>query len=146
MAKAVARPKVLVDLNVVLDVLQERQPHYSSSAKVWAAIEEGHLEGFVAAHSVTTLFYILNRHLSWTQVTAILHDLTSVFSIAKVDGETIQKALSFGWKDFEDGVQMAAAIGAGASFLITRNPKDFETTPVPTLRPAELPAILQTPS
>lgn len=36
---------VLVDLNVILDVLAQRQPHYVSSALVWAAVETGIVSG-----------------------------------------------------------------------------------------------------
>ncbi len=141
-----SRHAVLLDLNIVLDVLQKRKPHYAASAKIWAAVEEGRLEGSVAAHSVTTLFYLLSQHLEWAEAIAAIHDLVSVFSVAKVDEAVIQNALSYGWKDFEDAVQMAAAADVEADFLVTRNPKDFKAGPVAVLEPAELPAILQAPS
>ena len=141
-----SRPSVLLDLNIVLDVLQKRKPHFDASAKVWAAVEEGRLLGSVAAHSVTTLFYLLSQHLTWAKAIAAVHDLVSVFSVAKVDEAVIHDALSYGWKDFEDAVQMAAAADVEADFLITRNPKDFKAGPVAVLEPAELPAILQAPS
>jgi predicted nucleic acid-binding protein len=140
-----ARATVLVDLNVLLDVLQKREPHYPASAKVWAAIEEGRLRGFIAAHSVTTLFYLLARHLSWSEALDAIRDLLGVFSVAQVDEAVIQEALAFGWQDFEDAVQMAAAAGVEADYLITRNPKDFEGGVISVLQPAEVPAILQTP-
>ncbi len=137
---------LLLDLNVVLDVLQKREPHYEASARVWAAVEEGDLKGFVAAHSVTTLFYLLTQHLDRNQTIAAIHDLVEVFSVARVDEVVIRHALSYGWRDFEDAVQMAAAAGVDADFLITRNPKDFPAGPARVLRPAELPAILPAPS
>ncbi len=140
------RHTLLLDLNVVLDVLQRREPHFEASARVWAAVEEDRLRGFVAAHSVTTLFYLLTRYLDRNQAVAAIHDLVGVFSIASVDETVIRHALSYGWKDFEDAVQMAAAAGVEADFLITRNPKDFSTGPVAVLQPAELPAILPAPS
>ncbi len=140
-----AQRSVLVDLNIVLDVMQRREPHYTASAEVWAAVEEGRLVGFVAAHSVTTLFYLLSRELTWAEAVAAIQDLLTVFSVARVDEEILRVALSYQWKDFEDAVQMAAASGVGANFLITRNPKDFAGGLVAVLQPAELPAILQQP-
>ena len=50
--------RVLVDVNVVLDVLLDRQPHVEASAAVWAAIETGSSEGLLAAHAVTTIHYL----------------------------------------------------------------------------------------
>ena len=53
---------VLVDLNVVLDILAQREPHYISSSQVWAAIETERAGGWLAAHTMTTLHYLLGRH------------------------------------------------------------------------------------
>ena len=100
-----SRPILLLDLNVVLDVLQKREPHYEGSARVWAAVEDGRAKGFMAAHSVTTLFYLLARYLNRNLATAAIRDVVEVFSVAQVDEAVIRHALSYGWKDFEDAVQ-----------------------------------------
>ena len=44
-----SKPKVLIDLNVILDVLQKREPFYALSARVLACAETGLVEGIVAA-------------------------------------------------------------------------------------------------
>ncbi|MGC8856850.1 MAG: PIN domain-containing protein [Anaerolineae bacterium] len=41
----------MIDLNVILDVLQKREPFYEASARLLAAIESGQVEGYVAAHT-----------------------------------------------------------------------------------------------
>jgi hypothetical protein len=58
------RLRVLIDLNVILDVLQRRQRFYDTSARALASAETGLVEGWVAAHSLTTLFYLLARYQS----------------------------------------------------------------------------------
>jgi hypothetical protein len=50
-----AKLRVLVEANVALDVLAKREPHYATSAAVWALVEQGHIEALLAAHMVTTL-------------------------------------------------------------------------------------------
>ena len=50
------QPTVLIDLNVILDVLQRREPFYAASAAILAHAENRHIRGLVAAHSFTTLF------------------------------------------------------------------------------------------
>ncbi|MBM3143709.1 MAG: PIN domain-containing protein [Chloroflexi bacterium] len=135
--------RVLVDVNIVLDVLAERQPHYEASARVWAAVESGVADGLLAAHTLTTLFYLLSKHSSRTQATQSLHDLLNVFSVAQVDEGVIRQALALGWVDFEDAAQMAAASSSGADYLITRNPKDFEDGLLPVLQPGDLLALLR---
>lgn len=134
---------VLVDVNVVLDVLGQRDPHYGPAAELWSAIEAGEATGLIAAHTVTTLHYLLQRHTSPKEATAAVRDLMRVFAVAPVDEAVLLEALGLSWKDFEDAVQMAAAARAGAEYLVTRNPVDFEGGTVPVLRPAEFTALLR---
>jgi predicted nucleic acid-binding protein len=42
--------KVTVDINVLLDVFQKREPHYAASARVLAMIQQGELTGVFPAH------------------------------------------------------------------------------------------------
>ena len=136
----------LVDLNVILDVLAQRQPHYLSSALVWAAVETGVVKGYVAAHSITTLFYLMARHLDRDQAIMAVQKLLTIFEVAAVDRPVIERALSLGWPDFEDAVQMAAASQTKTTYLITRNPQDFKDELVPVLQPNDLLNLLNTPA
>jgi hypothetical protein len=56
-------PLILIDLNIILDILGRREPFYEYSAAVMSLVEKGTVQGCVAAHSVTTLFYIVERML-----------------------------------------------------------------------------------
>lgn len=129
---------VLIDLNVILDVLQRREPFYAMSARVLACAETGIVEGWVAAHSVTTLFYLLAKYQSADQARVTLSELLSFLSVAAVDQAVIEQALKLPYRDFEDAVQMMAAVRTGAEYLVTRNVQDYESGPLPAIRPAEL--------
>ena len=134
--------RVLVDLNVVIDVMQNRQPFYEDSAGVLDAVARRVVLGWLAAHSVTTLYYVIlrtrNRDAAIHAVTGLLES----FTVATVNDTVIRKALSLGWKDFEDAVQMASAITDDIDYLITRNIKDFQSGPVPVIQPAAFLTLL----
>ncbi len=134
--------RILVDLNVVLDVAQKREPFYADSADVLDAAASGEVEGFLAAHSITTLFYILTRKYGRATAVSIIQQMLDVFTVAPVNDLVIRHALAWGWRDFEDAVQMAAAVQAGLDYLVTRNPKDFQAQPIPVLLPAHLLPLL----
>lgn len=136
------RLQVLIDLNIILDVLQRREPFYQASASVLASVETGQVAGFVAAHSLTTLFYLLNKYHSADHARVALTELLNLVSVAAVDQSVIEQALNLPYDDFEDAVQMMAAVHAGVGYLITRNPRDYEKGPLPALMPAELLALL----
>ena len=53
--------RILLDLNVVLDVVQNRPPHYQDSAEVLSRVRTGELAAILPSHGVTTLWYILAK-------------------------------------------------------------------------------------
>ena len=56
--------KVTVDINVLLDVFQKREPHCAASARVMAMVEEGEIKAVFPAHGITTLYYLARKHAS----------------------------------------------------------------------------------
>ncbi|MBI3159536.1 MAG: PIN domain-containing protein [Chloroflexi bacterium] len=132
----------MFDLNVILDVLQARQPFVEDSGRSLAHAESGKIRGWVAAHSITTLHYLVSRDQSAQQAGMIITSLLQFLRVASVEQSTIEQALALGYRDFEDAVQMICALQAKADYLTTRNPKDFQPAPVAVLQPAELNALL----
>lgn len=137
-----SKMRVLVDLNVIIDVVQQRQPFFAHSARVLDAVANGEVTGLLAAHSIATLFYVITRWQNREAASTITASLLDVFTVATVDDTVIRKALTWGWKDFEDAIQMAAALNEQMDYLVTRNGQDFETQPVPVLNPAGFLALL----
>ena len=137
------KKRLLLDTNVVLDVLLDRQPHVTASAAVCAAVEIGKAEGLLAAHAVTTIHYLLSRQLgeagAWQSLRAIL----KLFSIAPVDGSVLQQAIQSSGQNFEDSVTAAAAHASGCDLIVTRDPKGFRRSPIPALDPARALPLLR---
>ncbi|MCO6449978.1 MAG: PIN domain-containing protein [Caldilineales bacterium] len=137
-----AKSKVLFDLNVVLDVLQKREPFFNDSARALSLTENGTLEGWIAAHSVTTLFYLYAKAFSGERARVVLADLMQILAIAPIDQRIVEQALILPYGDFEDAVQMMAAVQVGADYVVTRNPNDFKAGPLPAVRPSELNTVI----
>ena len=136
------RYRVLIDLNLILDVLQQREPFYLLSARVLAAAETGLIEGYVAAHTLTTLFYLIAKDQSPETARVSLTELLQFLAVAAVDQDTIEQALTLPYNDFEDAVQMTSAVQVGAKYLVTRDVRDYKAGPLAVLQPAELLALL----
>ncbi|GAB4499481.1 MAG: hypothetical protein OHK0052_14620 [Anaerolineales bacterium] len=135
--------RVLFDLNVLLDVLQQRQPFYSNSARALACAELGLVQGWVAPHSLTTLFYLYAKWQSPETARVVLTDLLRIVSVTTVNASTIQTALALPYRDFEDAVQVASAAQAALTHVVTRNRRDFQPELLPTLEPSDLVALCQ---
>jgi predicted nucleic acid-binding protein len=127
--------RILLDTNVVLDVLLDRQPHAEASARVWAAVETRVAEGMLAAHSVTTIHYLVRREKGNARAKRIVSAILRVLTVAVVDGGTVQEALQLPFSDFEDAVTAAAARQAGCDFIVTRDPRGFRESPVRAVPP-----------
>ena len=138
----VNKPAILVDLNVILDVIQFRQPFYNESARVLDAVVRKEVVGWIAAHSVTTLFYVITRQRNRETAVSAITSLLDAFTVATVDDSVIRKAIIWGWADFEDAVQMAAAASTGVDYLITRSLRDFKTGILPVVQPAAFLTLL----
>jgi len=131
------KPVVLIDLNILLDVLQKREQFYEASARLLAAVELGKVRGLVAAHSLTTLFYLIRKDRSVADARATITNLLQFIEIAPVDQSTIEQALNLDYRDFEDALQMICAVQCKVDYLITRNEKDYQPALLPILRPVD---------
>ena len=128
---------ILVDLNVILDVVQRREPHYGASASVLDRVVRKKVEAALPAQVVTTVHFIVSRHQSAGVASQVVEWLLSRFTIAAVGKPELIRAQALGWKGFEDGVVAAAAESSRCRTIVTRNIRDFRTSPVPALTPEE---------
>jgi predicted nucleic acid-binding protein len=53
--------RILIDTNVVLDFLQEREPFVEDAAKLFEKIDAGEKSGFIAATTITNIYYIVRK-------------------------------------------------------------------------------------
>lgn len=117
--------RILLDINVILDVLLDRQPFVQASSAVWNAVEQGVSEGMLSAHAVTTIHYLIRREVGNAKAKLILGTILRVFGVAAINGAVLQEALQLPCPDFEDAVSSAAARGTNCDFIVTRDPKGF---------------------
>jgi predicted nucleic acid-binding protein len=129
--------KVTVDINVLLDVFQKREPHYAASARVMAMIEEGEIEAVVPAHGITTLYYLARKHATRPDAEAAMDKVLDHFHIGNLDSNGWRRARSLPITDFEDAVVATVAETSGSSLIITRNTDDFTRSPTPAISPLE---------
>ena len=134
--------KVLVDTNVVLDVLLDRQPFAKSAARIFAFVEESKIEGFLCATTVTTVDYLLGQALAPVKARQALRQLLHLFEIAPVNRPVLEQALQSRISDFEDAVLEQSARLVGADAIATRNVRDFEKSSVTVFDPRDLIAAM----
>jgi len=134
--------RVIVDTNVVLDVLLEREPFVESALGVFCLVEESRLDALLCATTITTIDYLLIQSLPVSKARNALRKLISLFEIAAVNRLVIERALASKIQDFEDAVLDEAGQMAGADSVITRNTKDSTGSALKIFDPIEFLAHL----
>ena len=134
--------RLLLDVNLILDVLLDRKPHAEDASEVWAAVEGGRAIGYLSAHAVTTIHYLNAKVIGTKMAGETTEALLSVFDIAVVDEAVLRSAAALGWRDFEDAVTTAAAIRSRCDAIVTRNPKDFAKASMLIMAPRDAAAAL----
>jgi len=128
---------VLVDTNVVLDFILKREPFYDMANMVLAICTEPDNEGFIALHSVTTIFYVLRKLPDKIRRQALL-DICCVLEVAgTTHSEVISAIENSDFKDFEDCIQSKCAKSVCADYIVTRNKVDFEFSEIPSILPVD---------
>lgn len=131
--------RVLVDTNVVLDYLIEREPFMEDAEALFQAIASGPIQGYVAATTLTNIFYIVRRQTrSIERASLAVSETLTAMQICPVNRSILEAAFVSNLRDFEDAVQLACVIAENLDAIITRNPQDFTGAALPILSATEL--------
>lgn len=128
--------RLLVDINVIADVALGREGRETSGA-VLAQIGDVH-EGWIAWHSLSVIAYLLGRHGSPTTARQAIEGVLHWADVAPTTSEHARFAVALPLRDFEDAMQVAAAVACDADCIVTRNARDFRSSPIEAFAPEEL--------
>lgn len=129
---------LLIDANIVLDVLQNRENFVKESAMIWKLCETEQAKGYISTLSFANIMYILRKELTSDKIEEVYHKLCLIFEFADFSSSILSKAVEMNWKDFEDAVQSATVEQIHADYIITRNVRDFTRSKVVAFTPTEL--------
>jgi len=134
--------RLLIDGNIILDVLQNREPHVVDSAKIWKLCETNQAEGYVSGLTFSNLVSIMRKELSPEKINEVFKSLGLIFRFTDLTVSDLAKAAEQQWDDFEDALQAATAERIHADNIITRNVKDFKQSKIVAFTPTEFLARL----
>ena len=135
---------ILIDTNVVLDFLTEREPFFVNSDKIIQMCKTDELTGYIAAHSILNSFYILRKVYSVKERRDMLLRFMKITSVVGVgENKIINALLREDFKDFEDCLQDECAVACGAEYIITRNVDDFVESKVKAITPEDFLRLIE---
>ena len=145
--------RLLVDTNVILDFLLQRDGFFDSAQALIVGESDTSVE-IVSASAITDIHYTVVSALKKSGYAATeaeasmisqqrISQLLSFVSIVPVSSDNIEFALELAWVDFEDAVQYSVAVANGVDYIITRDQKGFREGEIPFLTPAEVLKIIR---
>jgi predicted nucleic acid-binding protein len=129
---------LLVDTDILIDVALERRPHVAAAAELLDALERRQATGFIAWHTVANFHYLVVPKQGASATKAFLLELLRFVQVAPTSTDSVRYAAALPLRDFEDALQVAAAVACGANRIATRNIRDYTRAPVRAATPTAL--------
>lgn len=135
--------KILIDTNVIIDVLINRESFADDSSAVLKLCESNSFQGFITATTVTDIYYILNKNITdKSTLYNALEKLLSIIEVCDVTKHHVFNAMKLRQLDFEDAIQSDCAKSLGADYIVTRNTKDFINSTIKAITPSDFLLII----
>lgn len=135
--------RAVVDTNVVLDLLLDREPWSAAAAQLFSQVESGKLEGYLCATTITTIHYLAAKAVGAQQARREIRKLLALCAVASVDQIVLEMATELEFADFEDAVIHEAARRVNAESIVTRDLAGFKKAAITVLTPEQCFTILE---
>lgn len=135
--------KAVIDTCVIVDALQKREPFCGAAMDIFIAVSNRLFTGVITAKAATDIYYLLRRELhSEAETRKVLGVLFTLFELTDTFALDCRAAVSSEMKDYEDAVMAQTAARIGADYIVTRNLKDYELSPVTAISPGDFLKLL----
>jgi predicted nucleic acid-binding protein len=131
------KTKLFIDSDVLIDVLAERHPFYSDSARILSLSELGQVLCYTTPVVISNIFYILRKLSTKSQALNGIRKIRMIVNIIPVTQAHIDKAISANFQDLEDAIQYYASLDASIDYIITRNTLHFKRLQIPAFTPQD---------
>lgn len=123
--------RVLLDINVLLDILLKRDPWQAEISALQASKEAAPVIFSITSLTVANAYYICRKQSGSIDALKAVGYLLDAFEVLPVDFAPLDAAASLLGSDFEDNIQIAAAAASGVTAIVTRDQADFVHSPLP---------------
>ncbi|MBR5178174.1 MAG: PIN domain-containing protein [Lachnospiraceae bacterium] len=132
--------KVLIDTNVIIDVLQNREPWCDAGKKIFLAIANKEITGCLTAKEVTDIHFISRRQFKGSSkidsvCREIISKLLKVFEVLDTLGSDCYNALAIENNDYEDAIMLSTALRSEVDYIVTRDAEHYNSSPIQVFTP-----------
>jgi len=129
--------KALIDTNVLMDVLQAREPFFSDSKKVLRMVADGEIEGYITVQSMIDIYRIAQRS-DEKEPSKPLEKIAYICKIIDVSEEDVMSALLSENKNFDQAVMAFSASRNDIKTIITRTKMNLDELDITVVEPGKI--------
>jgi predicted nucleic acid-binding protein len=134
--------KVLLDTDVNLDFVLQRQPFFVEADEIFLRCINGEFDAYVCDITPINIFYVGRKEIGRNKTIQAIDDLLIMTNICMVNLNMLKSALTSPITDYEDAVQHECAVAENLDAIVTRNTKDFKNSTVKIYTPDEFLQVL----
>lgn len=112
---------VLLDTNIIMDALQERQPFDSAAKTILMLGQSKKIKCCFTANAATDIFFLYSKTRGRETAKEALRFLLNIYDVLSITQKDCKKALALPNDDFEDALVEVCAINAKADYIISRD-------------------------
>ena len=130
---------ILVDANVIIDYVASRELFHRDAYKIMEMCYSKKVEGYMAFHSVSIIWYILRKFIPDGAERRIwMRKILQMVQVTGASHDQVAKAVEMeNFRDFEDCLQNKCAETVNAQYIVTNNVKDFKESTIQAITPLD---------
>lgn len=140
--------RALLDTNVIVDILQQRQPWCEAGSKIFLAIANQQLTGCITAKEAADIHFFSRKQFKGQdnvdeKARQVISKLFSLFEVIDTMAADCHDAIGIPNNDYEDAIMIASAQRSNIDCIVTRNTEHFKSAAVKIYTPDQFLDVIQ---
>jgi len=119
--------KILVDADIILEYLLNREEFNTEAKYVWEMIESRKFEAFITGSGLAKICFYISQLANPDDVQRIINQLKEI-KTCLIDQDVIHKARAINLRDFEAAIEVICATQMDLDAILAWKPEDFDAS------------------
>lgn len=135
--------RVLIDTNIILDYVLERQPFHAEAEEIILRLAKKDFVGYISAITAINVYYTGRKLKGKDYTIKAVRRLLRLVEVCASEKTVLQNAFLLNFNDYEDAVQHECATAENLDAIVTRNTKDYKNASIKIYLPTDFLQVLQ---
>lgn len=135
---------VLLDTDVVLDYVLQREDFLSEANEIFAFHAKNVFKGYITTSTPLNVYYFARKKFDAEKARQTISDLIAAFDVCLVDSAALKSAIISTIASRFAASAQACCTASSKSVIVTRNLSDYKNASIPVYSPTEFLNLIKT--